>query len=200
MAFTTFPSKYPLNCVPDVYISVRIQSSPAGYIHRLCVFRMRAENVFSPELRAVQIHHHWRHQPGLVSWGKTVGITRSLSLSLTQILFPLHSREKNWHSSCPTLGGFKGAVIQQMKCRESSAESRGTNPITIHLSETVNCTGWDKILSELWLTKLNEPLTSNIWLCCVNITWPQLKTIITFDHRSCLFAHTICVIVAHNSL
>lgn len=99
----------------------------------------------------------------------------SLSLSLTQILFPLHSREKNWHSSCPTLGGFKGAVIQQMKCRESSAESRGTNPITIHLSETVNCTGWDKILSELWLTKLNEPLTSNIWLCQHYLTTAQDK-------------------------
>lgn len=37
-----------------------------------------------------------------------------------------------------------------------------------------------KSFPELWLTKLNEPCTSNIWLCCVNITqfisWPQLKT------------------------
>lgn len=101
---------------------------------------------------------------------------------------PLHSREKNWHSSHPTLGGFKGAVIRQMKCRDSSAESRGTNPITIQLSETVNCTGWDKVLSELWLTKLNDPCTSNIWLCYVNVTWAQLEKTMVNSTRT-IFEH-----------
>lgn len=172
MTFITLPSQYPLKiCSWGVHISVHSEL-PYWLCPQVVCFQSEQRGCFQPRAESVQIRHHWRHQPGLLSWGKTTGISQSLSLA--QLLFPLHSREKNWHSSRPTLGGFKGAVIQQMKCRESSAESRGTIPITIHLSETVNCRGRDKNLFKLWPTKLNDPCTSNFWLYYVNITWLQV--------------------------
>lgn len=150
-----------------------IQSSPTGYVHRLCVFRVSGEDVCSPDLRACKSAITGDISPACWAEGRPLG---SLSLSLSFSFSSLSTVERR--TDTHLVPHWEDSKEQSSsKWNAERAQRRAGGPILSPSTfrKMLIAEAGIKTFFKLWPTKLNDPCTSNIWLYYVNITWLQLE-------------------------